>query len=339
MSQTELTTREANDMAAIEAEGHSGIVIKCGSDEYYVHRSIACLKSAWFQSALDGGFKEGATGIVDLSEEDDKCVARMITFFYQGEYSDDDMIPDHNDSSASTTVLADSIVGDDLASEQPRRQYPIHRSSGTETCSKMMANTAIYALADYLWMPDLKALAQHKFQDLAKTYGPDYPYHGLSELIHEVFSTTPDSDMGLRQPLIDRCAHCYTGIMTVPECVEAIKSYGELSTGMIRLVGERHVKRMNEAAMNELDLTERLYRAEWRLKIMEMEKEVASVNIDNAYQRLDNFLETKLKVTDGNHWKKWLAGDIRTTQKYLEKHRGNGKWPSQPRNVDLDKKR
>lgn len=212
------------------------------------------------------------------------------------------------------------------------------RTEGAVACSKMMINTAVYALADLLQMMDLKALAKWKFQNVARDYGPNYPYNGLSDNIHAVFTTTPDSDTGLRQPLIERCSQYYSSITANPECLEAIKIYGDLSTGIISLIDDRHAKKIQDVTSAPSDLISRLYRAEDELRVQKMEKEAASENIDNAYQRLNSFLEKKLKVTEDNSWKKWLARDIGTTQKYLYKHRKNENWPWQSRNVGLEKK-
>ena len=67
----------------------------------------------------------------------------------------------------------------------------------------MMNNVLVYAIADKYDIPDLKELAKNKFRTLALS---KWPIENFDNITEEVFSTTPDGDMGLRQIVLDVCS-------------------------------------------------------------------------------------------------------------------------------------
>ena len=79
---------------------------------------------------------------------------------------------------------------------------------------KLMNNVLVYAIAEKYDIPDLKALAKHKFQDLAWS---KWPHEDLHAVVESVFSTTPDNDMGLRQVVLDICEEHFEDILRQEE--------------------------------------------------------------------------------------------------------------------------
>ena len=67
---------------------------------------------------------------------------------------------------------------------------------------RMMNSVLVYAVAEKYEIPDLKDLAKAKFQNLTWSKWPHDHFYALAE---SVFSTTPDTDMGLRQVVLDIC--------------------------------------------------------------------------------------------------------------------------------------
>jgi len=62
-----------------------------------------------------------------------------------------------------------------------------------------MTNAQVYAMAEKFHIPDLKLLAQEKF--LQHAHG--WPIPGLAAVVHEVLTSTPQSDRGLRTVVRD----------------------------------------------------------------------------------------------------------------------------------------
>lgn len=75
---------------------------------------------------------------------------------------------------------------------------------------RMMNNVLVYAIAEKYDIPDLKALAKRKFQNLAESKWPHDEFHVVAEA---VFSTTPDGDTGLRQVVLDICEEHFREIL------------------------------------------------------------------------------------------------------------------------------
>ena len=86
----------------------------------------------------------------------------------------------------------------------------LSESDTTTHDPRMMNNVLVYAVAEKYDIPDLKELAQVKFQSLAWSKWPHEDFYALTEM---VFSTTPDTDMGLRQTVLDLCGEHFQDIL------------------------------------------------------------------------------------------------------------------------------
>lgn len=65
---------------------YSDLIVQCNTRQWAVHRAILCSRSAFFDGACSGQFREAETGIIDLSEEDEEAVEHMIHYFYHLDY-------------------------------------------------------------------------------------------------------------------------------------------------------------------------------------------------------------------------------------------------------------
>lgn len=52
--------------------------MQCGEKSWAVHKAVICSRSGFFDGACSHPFKESATGVIDLSEDDTEAVEHMI---------------------------------------------------------------------------------------------------------------------------------------------------------------------------------------------------------------------------------------------------------------------
>ncbi|KAI5255704.1 hypothetical protein E4T42_01694 [Aureobasidium subglaciale] len=199
-----------------ESSDHSDLTITCGSDVYKVHKAIVCSQSEFFHLACcyhndpDGDFKEGKTGVVDIparsdiDAEDLKCVKLMIHFLYHMDYLEVETAK--IEAGTSPSVSKDYAIGEGI----------------------LIHHAMMYAMGDKYGIPGLKSLARSKFQDTWK-----HTAAGLVKAIKIAYTSTVDSDKGLRQVIVENLySNVPNGLSTwmkMPEIDECIKDLPELS--------------------------------------------------------------------------------------------------------------
>ncbi|KAF2085501.1 hypothetical protein K490DRAFT_67657 [Saccharata proteae CBS 121410] len=81
--QTELLSA----FATLYDEGkYSDLTVVSGHRRFAVHKAIICSRSSFFDGACSNPFREAASGIIDLSEDDAEAVEHMIHYFYHLDY-------------------------------------------------------------------------------------------------------------------------------------------------------------------------------------------------------------------------------------------------------------
>ena len=141
-----------------------------------------------------------------MNDDDPQTAKRMLFYLYTQDYPDHDVpsmtakdvapdryTPPHLRHKTPTTIdaVTDKSVNLELCKSATTTQDP-----------RMMNNVLVYAVAEKYDIPDLKGLAKDKFQSLARS---KWPHDDFCALVEAVFSTTPDTDMGLRQVVLDIC--------------------------------------------------------------------------------------------------------------------------------------
>lgn len=229
---------------------YSDLTIKCGADEYKLHRVIVCQRSAFFAAACDGQFKvhdlsmqylarritvitllfqEAKTSIVALGEDDPPTVRRMLTYLYTLTYHDEgDAASAQHYMVNGTKVVnfqAQTTMTTPLSEEEQLRH------------AKMMNNVVVYAIAQKYHIGELKELATAKLRELLWLEAPS---HGLPDIIDAIFETTASTDPGLRKVAVEFCTHYSTEIVADDYLYSIIKDHGELGLDVLRGVNEKN---------------------------------------------------------------------------------------------------
>ncbi|KAI0182846.1 BTB/POZ protein [Xylaria flabelliformis] len=133
--------------------------IRCGSHEFKVHAIVFSAHSEFFYKAFCGQWKESKEGkTINLEEVEIDVVKAMIHFMYHFEYN-----------------------------------YP-------DGVSTLLFDAKMYSIADRYIIPSLKDYVQAKVE-AAFYLSPDpavFPTNQLLTFSSEVYSSTPESDRGLR---------------------------------------------------------------------------------------------------------------------------------------------
>ncbi|EEU40679.1 uncharacterized protein NECHADRAFT_33838 [Fusarium vanettenii 77-13-4] len=82
------TSIHASLSTLLRSEKFSDMTIRCGGREFKAHRAIVCTQSTFFDRALSSNFKEAASRVVELPDDDPDVLERFLEFLYTGAYSD-----------------------------------------------------------------------------------------------------------------------------------------------------------------------------------------------------------------------------------------------------------
>ena len=149
-----------------------------------------------------------------MNDDDPQTVKRMLFYLYTLDYPDNGIpdiqaghvatgrsTPPHLQHKSPTTT--EDMTG---MSANPGTSEDAHFTHE----SRMMNNVLVYAIAEKYDIPDLKTLAGGKFRSLARS---KWPHDDFCALAEAVFSTTPDTDMGLRQIVLELCEKHFQDIL------------------------------------------------------------------------------------------------------------------------------
>ena len=139
----------ANIAKFFDSKTFSDLKVKCHGRVFNCHRIVVCsqCKSHFIFTAyivntrtakplaahLSNGFLESQTGIIELVEDDEDTVERLLKYLYSGDYSITPKVMMTNSTATPTTVL------------EPGRE--------------ILAHTSVYITAEKFDLPGLKKLA------------------------------------------------------------------------------------------------------------------------------------------------------------------------------------
>ncbi|KAI4633805.1 uncharacterized protein J4E87_000971 [Alternaria ethzedia] len=224
----------------LESGAYSDLTISCNGDAYKVHKNIVCDKVDFFTRALRFGGKESQNDAIDLPEDDPAIVRRLIQYLYEAEY---------------TPLLSDVASTGSARCHYNEAGYFLGAGTGCcahFTCDKCEVDTAVlpslngreyqlllhvkmYEIADKYEVRGLKDLAREKFQRSCKQF---WDSDVFAVAAHHVFSSTPDSDKGLRD-LVSLTISKHMCLMDKPEIEALLTEFNGLAFGLLKLTRKR----------------------------------------------------------------------------------------------------
>ncbi|KAF7509726.1 hypothetical protein GJ744_007597 [Endocarpon pusillum] len=102
--------------------------------------------------------------------------------------------------------------------------------SNSSQNSELNVHAQMYALADKYGIHDLKDLAREKFAAVASN---DWDGKGFPVAVHTVYATTPESDYGLRNVVIDTFSE-HRELLEKPEMEALVKEVNGLAFGLLK---------------------------------------------------------------------------------------------------------
>ncbi|KAF2107103.1 hypothetical protein BDV96DRAFT_309347 [Lophiotrema nucula] len=255
-------------LAAVKGALSSGdfhdLVVTCGQDVYKVHKVIVCPRSEFFGRAVRfKASKEAEDGKIDLPEDEPEIIKLLMQYFYEAEY--ESLLPTVTQVNLSPpkspfphTCRRGGPFGANFIKCEIRhpcqhhrcglhcnwdcfgfvcRQYhPSSNAGPTNTANggcaeQLLLHAKMYAVADKYQVVGLKDLAKEKFERACKQFWNSED-HFITAAEH-VFSSTPDSDKGLRDIITSTLAS-HPELIDIPGIDVLMSKDNGLAYGLVK---------------------------------------------------------------------------------------------------------
>ena len=224
--------------------------------------------------------QQGQSRLIILSpdEYDTVAISRIISYIYHNTYDDVKALPLHEPQSWENPSCKVDTAGADYIP------------------SRILANAAVHALADFFNMPDLQAFPKARFRMLAPDFWkPALPH--LPEIIRAVFGTQGNDHPDLQGPVLERCVGIYKNIVTDPGCIEAMDTHPNFSRGLLQAVGKHLEDEQTSPTNQNKQLLEDIDVLTLTAGIHEVEKSSMHSALCDIHKKLNNVLLTRRGFT------------------------------------------
>ena len=224
--------------------------------------------------------------MTELKEDDPPTVLRMLTYLYTFDYDDEE---------EAASIAPYMLEPAEIKAPSPNvplsdRQALIH--------TRLLNNVAVYAIAEKYDIPELKELAQVKFES---SLGDQEPHSNLPIIVNAVWETTPSSDRGMRDVVFEYCKCFDQEIISNEHLSGMLQDHGDLAVAVMREMLEERAQNESSSKATIKDLRQRLVRAKECLgnistKVKDENGWVIEVDAMGENNPFSNLSSTLLKV-------------------------------------------
>ncbi|KAI4639934.1 hypothetical protein J4E93_008733 [Alternaria ventricosa] len=198
----------------LESGAYSDLTITSGSDTFNVHKVIVCGRAEFFARTL----KFAESDIIDLPEDESAIVKLLVQYLYEGEY--EPFLPD-----TGSTLNLSSVKFNCEECNPSVPSLPLLNGK----VDQLLLHAKMYEYADKYDVVGLKDLAIEKFSRSCKHF---WDKDQFSVAAHHVFSTTVDTDKGLRD-IVSATISAHMGLVKKPEVKVLMTEFNGLALGIL----------------------------------------------------------------------------------------------------------
>jgi len=210
------------------SDKYTDMTIACNGRKFRVHKAVVCVQSKVFARAMDGNFREGRTGEIDLEDDEPEVVAQMIKWLYTEDYEDRSaaVIPRINTPAAHTTTRS-------RASRLTSSNQTSTSTSSTTVPSGtgLLFNTKMYIIADKYDLYPLKELANVKYGNALSAQWDSSEFVESLKLLYE---ETMENDTLLKDVAIKLAGEHAKELLDRREFVALCEENGTIAVEVLR---------------------------------------------------------------------------------------------------------
>ncbi|KAJ9308090.1 hypothetical protein DTO217A2_2331 [Paecilomyces variotii] len=218
---------------------YSDMKVTCRGFIFNVHRAIVCTQSHFFASALNAGFKESITHVVDLPDDDPETIERVLSFMYLRKYNEvRHFIPMDDIAEPKKPEAEPSQSG--INNSDPKNSDVEHKRATADITTRDIGNNIIkvYIAADKYGIAPLKSLAGKRFERWIKS---NLHSEAFYDIVREVMTRIPQHDPHLRDVVADTISENIVSLAKEERIFRFLDTHGSLGSAVIAKLAKGRV--------------------------------------------------------------------------------------------------
>ncbi|KAF2139171.1 uncharacterized protein K452DRAFT_300717 [Aplosporella prunicola CBS 121167] len=199
----------------------SDLKVRCSDDIMYdVHKAIVCSQSRFFEQACNPAhtFKENATGVIELKNEDADAVRALLQFMYYCGYETPSETGNPGDRSSAPSSSSSSKINrandfEFYTNWRKRKRAP---ATTSPSLTEMLFHAQMYGLSGFYGIDALAPYAKQRFEACVDERA-GWKEARFARVVELVYATTPARNRGLRDMVVYVCRRNYRALMADPD--------------------------------------------------------------------------------------------------------------------------